>query len=238
MMMMVTPVAPDTSPGANVRLNDPTHVRRALALGLSSFLPRAQLRDAVLLWAREFEGRGSVHGSLNRYARKLAVQFGLNGREGELHLQVFRALQVDTDALPPDVLSQPSLHAVQAQAPTAANSPEARLLQLFIEVLWRQVQTQHPQDASAWRRRIQQHAGSSLPIADRRPLLNWMSGAAPMLTGSWLAGRNGTALVNLFYVALAESFGPAQADRLFSEAVKIVEREAVARELPSIRAFL
>jgi hypothetical protein len=235
--MMMVADAPDTAPGANARLHDPAHVRRALALGLSSFVARGRLRDAVLLWTREFEGRGSVHGNLNRYCRKLAVMFGLNGREGELHLHIFRALQLDTERLPPDVLSQPSLQTVQVQAAPAASSPEARLLQFFIEVLWRQVQLNHAGEAGAWRARVQQAVSSGLPIADRRPLLAWMSGAAPMLTGSWAAGRNGTALVNVFYVALAEVFGPAQADRLFSESVKIVEREA-PRDLPPMREFL
>ena len=88
-----------------LRDSDPTTVRRALAHALHDYLDASRVRDAVVLWHQQFDGQGTLFLGLSRYARQIARQFGLAGKEAELHLKMFRALQTDPRRLPDDPLT-------------------------------------------------------------------------------------------------------------------------------------
>lgn len=214
---------------------EPVAARRALAYALADYLDRARIRDAVALWRLHFEGQGSLSVALNRYCRQVAERFDLPGKEAELHLKIFRALQIDPAALPQDPLSLPppaddaTVPGQLATAPLARPSATgqgvgARLLQTFYAALESQLARELPAGVTParLRRTLIRHA-AGLPRAQRHPASMWWSGQVGVLDGDWPAGGAGTDLVNVMYVTLAELIGPARADQCFTNAVRQLE---------------
>ncbi|EWS57075.1 hypothetical protein X551_00017 [Methylibium sp. T29] len=108
------------------RDNDPVTVRRALAHALAEYLEAPRVRDAVMLWCQQFQGRGALFLGLSRYCRQIADGFGLAGKEAELHLRIFRALQSDPRRLPDDPLSsQPFESTEPGSLPPGSVAPVA-----------------------------------------------------------------------------------------------------------------
>lgn len=214
---------------------EPTAARRALAHALAEYLDRARVRDAVALWRLHFEGQGSLSVALNRYCRQVAERFGLPGKEAELHLKIFRALQLDPLLLPEDPLSLPPPEEDPTVPGQLAGGPlprvsatgqgvGARLLQTFYAALEAQLARDLPAGLTParLRRTLIRHA-AVLPRAQRHPASLWWSGQVGVLDGDWPAGGAGTELVNVMYVTLAELVGPARADQCFTNAVRQLE---------------
>jgi hypothetical protein len=219
---------------------DAVAVRRALAAGLAAYVEAPVARAAVQLWVRDFEGRGNVLGALGRWCREVGARFGVAGREAELHLKVFRALQQPANELPDDPLaSQPPpddadtepdrLDALPSQPPPLppAISPSARLLMAFCNALEREVAREPAGGLTVakLRRAWIAAAPGALPTGAQRAAINWWSGQVSQLAGDWAAAKLTTKLVNLVYVVLAEQLGPVAADRCFTAAVRALESD-------------
>lgn len=228
------------------RDQDPVAARRALAHALADYLNRAGVREAVAMWSARFEGKGSLFVTLHRYCGEVADRFGLGGREAELHLKIFRALQTDPRELPADPLSVPPPHAPRAVAGEGESgasvglegSPSAALLEAF----WVEIETQLARDlpvgvTPARLRRALIREAVQLPKAHRHAASLWWSAQVSSLGGEWPAGGVGTALVNVMYVALAELLGPTRADQCFTQAVTRLET-AADPALAGIRRYL
>ena len=236
---------------------DPVAARRALAFALAEYLDTGGVREAVLLWAQHFEGQGSLFVGLSRYCRQIAERFGLAGREAELHLKIFRALQADPQQLPEDPLSLPpsdgltttpawldprpaEAAAVPSSGPAATvqAGAGARTLQAFFAAVEEQLARDTPPGLTParLRRTLIRHA-PSLPRPQQQAASLWWSGQVGSLGGEWPAGGHGTTLVNVIYVTLAELVGPARADRCFTLAV---QRLTATRDatLAEIRRYL
>jgi hypothetical protein len=229
--------------------NDLVFARRALAHALGEYMDRGRVRDAVALWSPHFEGQGSVSAALNRYCRHMADSFGVAGREAELQLKIFRALQTDPQELPQDPLSVPPDDAPTQPAglsDTARAGPSslpastplgrspggrsssagcgAALLQAFYAAIEEQLARDLPPDVTLARirRTLIRHA-TTLPRPQQHAASLWWSGQVSALDGEWPAGGHGTALVNVIYIALAELLGPVRADQCFTQAVARLE---------------
>lgn len=217
---------------------DAIAVRRALAAGLAAYADAAVVRAAVGLWVRDYEGRVQALAGLGRWCREIGTRFGLAGREAELHLKVFRALQQPINELPDDPLaSQPPdeadtepdrLEALPSQPPPLppALSPSARLLMAFCNEIERQVAREPAGGPTVQKlRRAWIAAATALPIGAQRAAVAWWSGQVSQLAGDWAAAKLTTKMINLVYVVLAEQLGPVAADRCFTAAVRALEND-------------
>lgn len=228
------------------RDNDPVTVRRALAHALAEYLEAPRVRDAVMLWCQQFQGRGALFLGLSRYCRQIADGFGLAGKEAELHLRIFRALQSDPRRLPDDPLSsQPFESTEPGSLPPGSVAPVApRLgegvaaLQAFFAAIEAQLSRDLPVGLTPARARraLIRHA-ASLPRPQQHAASLWWSGQVSTLDGDWPAGGHGTLLINVMYVALAELLGPVRADACFTQAVDRLEASGVPA-LTGIRGYL
>jgi hypothetical protein len=202
---------------------DPAIARRALAYGLLGYLDAPRVKQAVELWHAEFEGEQSMMVGLNRYCRQVAKVFGLQGKEAELHLRVFRAMQADPKQLPSDPLASTlGLTADQASTlPADAGAHGAGVMEAFFATVERCIAREGAENEL--RKTLVNHA-SKLPLRLQKPLVAWWSGAGSGLDGDWPPAGAGTQVVNLIYVALAECLGPTRADKVFTETVALLER--------------
>jgi len=219
--------------------HDPALARRALAHALGEYLDRARVHDALQLWSRRFEGRESLVTGLNHFCRQIVQAFGLAGKEAELHLKVFRALQGDPRELPDDPLTQPPRDDVEIAAAARKTAVgTAAVLARFYAALEQQLARDLPPGVTParLRRTLIRHA-ATLPRAHQHAASLWWSQQVSALGGEWPAGGTGTALVNVMYVGLAEVAGPARADQCFTEAVKRLEASGDPA-LAGIRRFL
>lgn len=220
--------------------NDPVTARRALAHALTGYLDRRRVREAVALWSQHFEGRGSLFVGLSRYCKQIAEAFGLPGKEAELHLKIFRALQLDTRQLPADPLSLPAEEAVVLPAAPIdpGAGPGAFVMQRFHAALDTQLARDLPPGVTPalWRRTLIRHA-AVLPPPQRHAASLWWSGQVGQLGGAWPAGGHGSALVHVMYLTLAELVGPVRADRCFTLAVAQLEASGDVA-LAEIRRYL
>lgn len=228
------------------RDNDPVTVRRALAHALAEYLEAPRVRDAVMLWCQQFQGRGALFLGLSRYCRQIADGFGLAGKEAELHLRIFRALQSDPQRLPDDPLSSQPFEATEpgslppgSVAPVAPRLGEGvAALQAFFAAIEAQLSRDLPVGLTPARvrRALIRHA-ASLPRPQQHAASLWWSGQVSTLDGDWPAGGHGTLLINVMYVALAELLGPVRADACFTQAVDRLEASGVPA-LTGIRGYL
>lgn len=214
---------------------DPVAVRRSLAYALGAHLDRRRVRDAVVLWSEQFEGQGSLFVALQRYCRQVAQSYGLAGREAELQLTVFRALQSQPSDLPQDPLSVPPgddertaptpLSEAPRVAAAAGASASAAVMQAFYAAVEEQLVRDLPPGVTPVRvRRTFIRYASGLPRPRQHAASLWWSNQVPLLSGDWPPGGHGTALVNVIYVALAELLGPRRADECLTQAVMRLER--------------
>lgn len=210
--------------------NDPVIARRALAHALHGYLGAGHVRDAVALWNQHFEGKVGLFVGLTRYCKQVADLFGLKGQEAELHLRIFRALQIDPRQLPIDPLSQPPDMQSQSLPDGAAASSQGEPGQgaFVLQRLHTAIEACLARDAGAslppaLLRRMLVRRCAVLPPQHRHAAQLWWSGQVGVLSGDWPAGGLGTALVNVMYVTLAELIGPVQTDRCFAQAVARLE---------------
>jgi hypothetical protein len=234
------------APPNGTRDNDPVTVRRALAQALAEYLDAPRVREAVTLWCQQFQGRGALFLGLSRYCRQIADGFGLAGKEAELHLKIFRALQSDPQSLPDDPLSSQPFESTEpgslppgSVAPSAPRLGEgAAAMQAFFAAIEAQLSRDLPVGLTPARvrRALIRHA-TSLPRPQQHAASLWWSGQVSTLDGDWPAGGHGTLLVNVMYVALAELLGPVRADACFTHAVDRLEASG-APALTGIRRYL
>lgn len=227
-----------------LRDSDPTTVRRALAHALHDYLDASRVRDAVVLWHQQFDGQGALFLGLSRYARQIARQFGLAGKEAELHLKMFRALQTDPRRLPDDPLTSLPFETTEpGRLPPGAAVPRplgegAAVLQAFHAALEAEMARDlHVGLTPARMRRTLIRQARTLPRPQQHAASLWWSGQVATLDGDWPAGGYGTNLVNVMYVALAELLGPARADACFTQAVARLEASGDPA-LAAIRRYL
>ncbi|HET6789319.1 MAG TPA: hypothetical protein VFW84_08645 [Aquabacterium sp.] len=199
---------------------------RALMLALGAYLAPDQARHAASLWRGPASGQGSVMSGLSRYCRAVAQQFGLQGKEAEMHLSIIRAMRAQgigraQAAEPPQTARiEPGLSANDSVPPGIS----AVAVQRFVEAVEQCVAREAPDTYSPqrWRQSLLVHARRIPPVLLQQAA-DWLWGRSPQLTGDWPARGAGTRLINTAYVTLAEWLGPVRADACFTAIVREFE---------------
>ena len=220
----------------------PEPLRECLLWALCSYLDTAQAEQALRLWQPSTQA--SALSGLSRYCRSVAQQFGLQGREAELHLRIVRAMQamgaasnrrpsegsaeaitgsahaglekVDTQPSPLDALAQ-SASANDSVPPGLANLAVQRFLEAIEAAAARECPGQFT--TQRWRQGLLQHT-TRFPKPLQQQVADWLWGHTDSLPGDWPARGAGTRLINAAYVVLAEWMGPVRADAAFTQIVK------------------
>ncbi|WP_130967007.1 hypothetical protein [Aquabacterium lacunae] len=232
-------------------------LRQALLWALGGYLSETQAQQALGLWraSPQQAAQASALAGLSRYCRSVAQQFGLQGREAELHLRIVRAIQASGAARPvTDVAtSEPAarldkvdtrpapledaLHSRSANdsvPPGLANLAVQRFLEAIETVVERECSAQYtPQ---RWRQGLLRHT-ARFPKHLQLQVAEWLWGHVDSLPGDWPARGAGTRLINAAYVALAEWVGPVRADAAFTQIVKGFENSADPT-LSGVRRYL
>jgi hypothetical protein len=202
---------------------------RALVSALSTYLDAERAELAASQWRRPGDQHSAMWG-LSRYCRLVAQQFGLQGKEAELHLGIIRAMRAQglgaapsSESPPPEARQtrvEPGLSANDSLPPGLA----AVAVQRFVESVEQCVAREAPQIYSAqrWRQSLLVHAQRMHPVLLQH-FADWLWGQTPQLQGDWPARGAGTRLVNTAYVALAEWLGPVRADACFTAIVREFE---------------
>lgn len=223
-------------------------LRGALLWALGAYLDASQAEQALGLWQPSTQA--SALSGLSRYCRSVAQQFGLQGREAELHLRIVRAIQatggastrrgneghaesatapahaglekVDTRPSPLDALAQ-SASANDSVPPGLANLAVQRFLEAIEATVARECPGQFT--TQRWRQGLLRHT-ARFPKPMQLQVADWLWGHAEHLPGDWPARGAGTRLINAAYVALTEWVGPVRADAAFTQIVKGFENSS------------
>jgi hypothetical protein len=232
-------------------------LRQALLWALGGYLSETQAQQALGLWraSPQQAAQASALAGLSRYCRSVAQQFGLQGREAELHLRIVRAIQASGAARPGtdvatsepaarldkvDTRPAPLEDALQSRSandsvpPGLANLAVQRFLEAIEMVVERECSAQYtPQ---RWRQGLLRHT-ARFPKPLQLQVAEWLWGHVDSLPGDWPARGAGTRLINAAYVALAEWVGPVRADAAFTQIVKGFENSADPT-LSGVRRYL
>ncbi|MBL8473170.1 MAG: hypothetical protein JNM98_15345 [Rhodocyclaceae bacterium] len=245
----------------------PEGAQQVLRSVLRGYIPEARLAQALHVWQEECKRGQSVFIVLTHFCKRMGSEFGLRGREPELHLRIFQALQdarsaalvkapegataagqrvrAGRKAAPAVPASPPAPAAASAPPPAGAEpsravgSASSRLIERFFLLVETLLKRDHGWSPRQWHEACAaQIASQEPPWSDREraAFVAWLGGSSANLAGAWPAGSAGTRAVNLMYVALAESLGPMLADRMFTRAVALLEREG--GDYAEIRAYL
>jgi hypothetical protein len=205
-------------------------VRRALYLALTLRLEKEEAMQAVDLWQPLIGHEHNPLVGLRRYSQEVALRFGLQGREAELHLSLIKSLKMQglvgglADA--PDS-SPPAMNTPASPSAAATSTPATQLLEKFIQAIEMQVskdaKLQYTPDR--WRQSLLQQIKQHKSL-DAALIQNWLNGQTASLQGHWPARKQGTQLINALYVVLAQWVGPVKADACFMETVNSFEHGA------------
>lgn len=206
---------------------------QALRWALGAYLKAEDADAAARMWERPDGQGGSALVGLSRYTRLIAQQFGLQGKEAELHLRIIRAMQSQSGT--PGKWTEGAQLSEQAVAPQA--SPSGQLMQAFLVAVERHLGREMPDlSQSAWRQALLKQAQSLKP-EPLRALSDWLWRKQDVLAGDWPAQAVGTQLINTAYVALAQWLGPVRADQCLTRVVRELEASGDAN-LAGIRRWL
>lgn len=201
--------------------------RRALLHALGAYLTPEQACDAAALWRAPTAAQGSAMSGLSRYCRAVAQQFGLQGKEAEMHLGIIRAMRAQGVGAPPTRESSPQTARIEPGLSANDSVPpgiSAVAVQRFVEAVEQCVAREAPDSYSPqrWRQSLLAH-GRRIPPVLLQQAADWLWGRSPQLMGDWPARGAGTRLINTAYVTLAEWLGPVRADACFTAIVREFE---------------
>jgi hypothetical protein len=226
----------------------PEPLRHALMSALLVDLSASDARQALTLWQPCASGQATALAGLSRFCRAVAREFGLQGREAEMHLRIIRALQAQVSGVqlrePPQEVTNTRPGRLEPQmATTSANDSvppglSTLTVQRFLEAVEALVERECAAQYTPglWRQSLLRHAGR-IPKALSVHLADWLWGRTELLQGDWPARGAGTRLINTAYVALAEWLGPVKADAGFTAIVREFENRS-DQTLCDVRRYL
>lgn len=202
-----------------------------LMWALQPYLNAEQAHQAARLWTLPDGASSSALAGLGRYCNTVARHFDLRGREAELHLRLFKAMQWQirqrqgAASVPPP--SRPAADSLPGTAmrtvpPVSAGSglTVQRFLEVLLQFMGRELAA--PVPGEAWRQGLLKQA-RRLPTPLQHALRSWLWLETPTLAGDWPAQGAGTRLLNAAYVVAAEWLGPVKADACFTATVRELE---------------
>jgi len=198
--------------------------RRAFYAALVPLVGRDSALEAINIWEHAFGSEQPLLRGISQFAALVVVELKLKINPNDLSIKLLEHLQKDESTLPADPLPvltgrarrpgagtgtatmfpEPPPAASTAPADTPRVSPATHTLSALLVKLC-DAAGQAAQDIAAL-----------------------LSGRAAVLSRDY-APTNASVIINLFYVPLAELYGPISADRILASAVRAVEQMAEAR---------
>lgn len=227
--------------------------RRAFYGAMEPLVGSEAALEAINLWENTFGSEQPLLRGISQYASLVVGELGWKISASDLAVRLLEFLQRGEHTLPPD----PMALLTGRPAPTAPQSasgrtsvaglsvsatprpsrplPQATALRRSLGVLVLRLCDQagqaDPRSQALLVRHFGRLAEAELPsgvAADIDSLLTGRSTELSLDYGRGLASR----VINVFYIPLAELFGPVSADRIMTQAVRSAEASAEARDFP------
>lgn len=224
-------------------LTTPAAVRRRRAFfgALSPLFGREAALEAINIWEHTFGSDQPLLRGISQYATLLIQELGWKISPADLSIILLQHLQQGEDSLPPDPLPQltgrrssdPAPRALAAggtSAPLASTSPWTQTLSVLLVKL---CDSAGHADARMQQALLKQFLNACAAQTSRElaaDVAALLSGRSSSLVHDQKKSA-AVALVNLFYVSLAELYGPVSADRILTSSVRATEETAEGRIL-------
>lgn len=208
--------------------------RRIVLRALSACLPSAQVLAGLQYWEAHFGHETSLLTHIRRHVGELCDALGCPELRLQVYNQLFLAMVVDDRELPPDPfdpdaehapspggfdgsVTQPALGAAAAGAYTLTDGVKyAQTLSAFLLALRERQSAALGAAAAAFAEAIAREAErQALPPVQARLLQQLADGDMPLPFSVEI--EHARTIVHLWYLALAQTVGPVEADRVFGQ---------------------
>lgn len=228
-------------------LETPTAIRRRRAF-YAALLPmfgRDTALEAINIWENAFGSEQPLLRGISQFAGLLVAELKLSINANDLSIRLLEQLQKDETTLPPDPLpvltgrargsGADTTPGVSSAGTNAARAPRVGAASLTLSALLVKLCDAAGQaDVRSQSELVRQFvagSGKRLGQAAAQDFGALLSGRSDALHQDY-APTDASSIINLFYVPLAELYGPITADRILASAVRAVEQMAVARAFP------
>jgi hypothetical protein len=225
--------------------------RRAFYAALVSLVGRDSALEAINIWEHAFGSEQPLLRGISQFAALVVAELKLKINPNDLSIKLLEHLQKDESTLPADPLPvltgrarrpgagtgtatmfpEPPPAASTAPADTPRVSPATHTLSALLVKL---CDAAGQADVRSQKELVSQFiagCGKRFGSAATQDIAALLSGRAAVLSRDY-APTNASVIINLFYVPLAELYGPISADRILASAVRAVEQMAEARAFP------
>lgn len=221
--------------------------RRAFYAALAPLVGRDSALEAINIWEHAFGSEQPLLRGISQFAALVVAELKLKINPNDLSIKLLEHLQKDESTLPADPLPlltgrarrpgaetrlpEPPPAASTAPADTPRVSPATHTLSALLVKL---CDAAGQADVRSQKELVSQFiagCGKRFGSAATQDIAALLSGRAAVLSRDY-APTNASVIINLFYVPLAELYGPISADRILASAVRAVEQMAEARAFP------
>lgn len=218
--------------------------RRAFYGALAPLFGRDVALEAINIWEHAFGSDQPLLRGISQFAALIVIELKLKMNPNDLSVKLLEHLQKDEETLPPDplpLLTGRARRPAAAPAGTAdaagddvraAETPRVgaatHTLSALLVKLCDAAGQADARSQSELVRRFVVGCGKRLGTDAAQDLGALLSGRSAVLSRDY-APTTASTIVNLFYVPLAELYGPISADRILGSAVRAVEQMAEAR---------
>ena len=218
--------------------------RRAFYAALVPLVGRDSALEAINIWEHAFGSEQPLLRGISQFAALIVVELKLKINPNDLSIKLLEHLQKDESTLPADPLPvltgrarrpstetklpEPPPGASTAPADTPRVSPATHTLSALLVKL---CDAAGQADVRSQKELVSQFiagCGKRFGAVAAQDIAALLSGRAAVLSRDY-APTNASVIINLFYVPLAELYGPISADRILASAVRAVEQMAEAR---------
>jgi hypothetical protein len=225
--------------------------RRAFYAALAPLVGRDSALEAINIWEHAFGSEQPLLRGISQFAALVVVELKLKINPNDLSIKLLEHLQKDESTLPADPLPvltgrarrpgagtgtatmfpEPPPAASTAPADTPRVSPATHTLSALLVKL---CDAAGQADVRSQKELVSQFiagCGKRFGAVAAQDIAALLSGRSAVLSRDH-ALTNASLIINLFYVPLAELYGPISADRILASAVRAVEQMAEARAFP------
>lgn len=222
--------------------------RRAFYAALVPLVGRDSALEAINIWEHAFGSEQPLLRGISQFAALVVVELKLKINPNDLSIKLLEHLQKDESTLPADPLPvltgrarrpgagtgtatmfpEPPPAASTAPADTPRVSPATHTLSALLVKL---CDAAGQADVRSQKDLVSQFiagCGKRFGAVAAQDIAALLSGRAAVLSRDY-EPTNASVIINLFYVPLAELYGPISADRILASAVRAVEQMAEAR---------
>ncbi|MFN7446385.1 MAG: hypothetical protein ACK5RC_14695 [Curvibacter sp.] len=218
--------------------------RRAFYAALVPLVGRDSALEAINIWEHAFGSEQPLLRGISQFAALIVAELKLQISPKDLSIKLLEHLQKDESTLPADPLPlltgrarrpgaetrlpEPPAVGNTAPADTPRVSPATHTLSVLLVKLCDAAGQADARSQKALVSQFLAGCGKRFGAVAAQDIAALLSGRSAVLSLDY-APSNASSIINLFYVPLAELYGPISADRILSSAVRAVEQMAEAR---------